>query len=129
MPKRAKVLLVDDDLDFIAATTAVLESIPCDIVTANTGEAGVQKAKQEKPDLILLDVIMPVRDGFTTAEQLKKDPQLSKIPVIMLTAFAAKGAGSSVPRSRGFSLESEDYLEKPIEPAVLLAKVKKYLKK
>lgn len=128
MKRRPKILLIDDDIDFIAATRAVLEKHPYDIITAHQGDEGVQKARKESPDLILLDVIMPVKDGFTAAEQLKKDPQLSKIPVIMLTAFSAKGPGSSIPLSRGLSLETEDYIEKPVTPTELLAKVKQYLK-
>ena len=129
MQKKAKILLVDDDEDFVAATEAVLRSVPYEVVTASTGDEGLQKAKQEKPDLILLDVIMPVRDGFSAAELIKKEPQLGKIPVIMLTAFSSKGPGSGVPRGRGFTLSAEDYLEKPIAPSDLLAKVKQYLEK
>ncbi len=72
---------------------------------------------------------MPVRDGFTAAEQIKQDPQLRAIPVIMLTAFSAVGQGSSIPRNRGMSLETEDYLEKPIKPSDLLDKVRPFLKK
>ena len=129
MDKRAKILLVDDDIDFVEATKTVLESEPYEIIVAHEGDEGLQKAREENPDLILLDVIMPVKDGFTAAEQLKKDPQLSKIPVIMLTAFSSKGQETSIPRSRGFSLETEDYVEKPISPEELLAKVKRYLKR
>ncbi len=127
MAKRAKILLIDDDVDFLASTEAVLKSVPYDVVTAKTGDEGVQKAAQEMPDLILLDVIMPVRDGFSAAELLKKHPQLGKIPVIMLTAFSSKGAGTGVPRSRGMTLTAEDYLEKPVEPQKLLAKVQQFL--
>lgn len=129
MDKRAKILLVDDDIDFVEATKTVLESEPYEVIVAHEGDEGLQKAREENPDLILLDVIMPVKDGFTAAEQLKKDPQLSKIPVIMLTAFSSKGQETSIPRSRGFSLETEDYVEKPISPEELLARVKRYLKR
>lgn len=129
MKRRPIILLIDDDIDFVTATRAVLEKQPYDIIVAHNGDEGLKKARQENPDLILLDVIMPVKDGFTAAEQLKKDPQLSKIPVIMLTAFSSKGPGSSIPLSRGFSLETEDYIEKPVAPTELLAKVKQYLKK
>ncbi len=128
MDKRNKILLIDDDIDFVEATKTVLESEPYDVIVAYEGEEGLQKAKEENPDLILLDVIMPVKDGFTAAEQLKKDPQLSKIPVLMLTAFSSKVQETSIPRSRGFTLEAEDYIEKPVTPAELLAKVKQYLK-
>ena len=129
MEKRAKILLIDDDLDFVAATKTVLESEPYEVIIAYEGDEGLQKAREENPDLILLDIIMPVKDGFTAAEQFKEDPQLSKIPVIMLTSFASRGQGTSIPRGRGFALEAEDYLEKPVTPEVLLSKVKEYLKR
>ncbi len=128
MNKRNKILLIDDDIDFVEATKTVLESEPYDVIVAHEGDEGLRKAREENPDLILLDVIMPVKDGFTAAEQLKKDPQLSKIPVLMLTAFSSKVQETSIPRSRGFTLEAEDYIEKPVTPAELLAKVKQYLK-
>ena len=129
MNKKAKILLVDDDADFINSTRTVLESQPYQIIIASNGDEGLRKAREEKPDLILLDVIMPVKDGFTAAEQLKKDPELSKIPTLMLTAFSTKGRATSIPVSRGLSLETEDYLEKPIDPRELLARVEKHLKK
>ncbi len=72
---------------------------------------------------------MPVKDGFTAAEQLKKDPQLSKIPTLMLTGFSAKRGETIIPVSRGFTLEAEDYIEKPVSPKDLLARIEKYLKK
>ena len=129
MEKRAKILLVDDDIDFVEATKAVLESKPYEVIVASDGDEGLRKAREENPDLILLDVIMPVKDGFTAAEQLKKDPQLSKIPTLMLTAFAEKGTETSIPVSRGFMLETEDYIDKPVSPEELLARVGRYLKK
>jgi two-component system alkaline phosphatase synthesis response regulator PhoP len=129
MEKRAKILLVDDDKDFIETTRIVLESKPYQIIIASNGDEGLRKAREEKPDLILMDVIMPVKDGFTAAEQLKKDPQLRKIPTLMLTAFAAKSRETSIPVSRGLSLETEDYIEKPVSPDELLARVEKHLKK
>jgi two-component system alkaline phosphatase synthesis response regulator PhoP len=128
MDKKPKILLVDDDMDFIEATRTVLESEPCEIIVAHEGDEGLKKAREEKPDLILLDIIMPVKDGFTAAEQLKKDPQLSQIPVIMLTSFSSRGQGSGIAKGRGYDLEADDYLEKPVAPAELLSRVKSYLK-
>ncbi|MFC2003568.1 two-component system response regulator [Chloroflexota bacterium] len=129
MEKRPKILLVDDDADFIEATKTILESKPYEIIVAHEGEEGLRKAREENPDLVLLDIIMPVKDGFTAAEQFKKDPQLSKIPVIMLTSFSAKGAGTSIARGRGFTLEADDYIEKPVSPEELLDRVGQFLKK
>lgn len=127
MERKAKILLVDDDVDFVESTRIVLESGPYEVIVAYQGDEGLQKAKTQNPDLILLDIIMPVKDGFTAAEQFKKDPELSNIPVLMLTSYSSKGAGTSIPRSRGFALEAEDYIEKPVTPEELLAKVKEYL--
>ncbi|HEY54969.1 MAG TPA: response regulator [Dehalococcoidia bacterium] len=129
MEKRAKILLVDDDADFVEATRLVLESQRYEVIVASDGDEGLRKAREENPDLILLDVIMPVKDGFTAAEQLKKDPHLSQIPTLMLTGFAAKGTKTSIPVSRGFALEAEDYIDKPVTPEELLARVEKHLKK
>lgn len=89
----------------------------------------MRKAREENPDLVILDVIMPVKNGFTAAEQFKNDAQLSNIPVIMLTSFSKKGAGSGIPFSQGLTLEAEDYLEKPVIPEVLINAVQYYLGK
>jgi CheY-like chemotaxis protein len=129
MGKKAKILLIDDDIDFVESTKTVLESKPYEVIVAHEGNEGLQKAREENPDLILLDIIMPVKDGFTAAEQLKKDPQLNKIPVLMLTAFASMSGETSIPVSRGYTLETEDYIDKPVSPEELLSRIEKFLKK
>jgi CheY-like chemotaxis protein len=129
MIKKARILLVDDDPDFVASTKTVLESNSYEVIVATNGNEGIIKATSEKPDLIILDVIMPVKDGFTAAEQFKKDPQLSKIPIIMLTSFSSKHGETSIPVSAGYALEAEDYVEKPIEPQALIKVVEKYIRK
>jgi len=128
MAKRAKILLVDDDIDFIESTKTILESKPYEVIVAHEGDEGLRRAREDNPDLILLDIIMPVKDGFTVAEQLKKDPQLSKIPVLMLTSFSQRVGETSIPVSRGFQLEAEDYINKPVTPEELLTIVERYLK-
>ncbi len=127
--KKTRILLVDDDMDFVESTKTILESKAYEVIVAREGDEALRKAREEKPDLILLDVIMPVKNGFTAAEQLKKDPQLSKIPTLMLTGFSAKRAGTGIPVSRGFTLDAEDYIEKPVSPEELLARVAKFVKK
>ncbi len=128
MERRAKILLIDDDPDFVEATKVVLESRPYEIITALGGEEGLKKAREEKPDLVLLDIIMPDIDGFQVCQQLKKDPQLSQIPVIMITSFSEKYMESSIGVSQGLSLEAEDFIDKPVAPAELLIRVEKWLK-
>lgn len=129
MEKKAKILLVDDDMDFVEATKTILESKPYEVIVAREGDEGLRKAREENPDLVLLDIIMPVKDGFSAAEQFKTDSKLSQIPVIMLTSYSARKGGSGIPISAGLGLEAEDYIEKPISPEALLNAVEKYLKR
>jgi two-component system alkaline phosphatase synthesis response regulator PhoP len=129
MSKQAKILLIDDDVDFTEATKIVLESNSYEVIVAHEGAEGIRMAASEKPDLIILDVIMPVKDGFTAAEQLKKDAELSKIPVIMLTAYSEMGGETSVPVSAGLTLEAEDYIDKPVKPEELIKRVENQLEK
>ena len=129
MENNSKILLIDDDIDFVEATKTELEKNRFKVIVAHEGESGLRKAREENPDLVLLDIIMPVKDGFTAAEQFKKDPELSRIPLLMLTSFSTRGPGSGIPVSRGFSLEADDYIEKPVSPDELIKKVNQYLRK
>ena len=126
----AKILIIDDDADIVEATKIVLESKGYKVISANEGDAGYKKAEAERPDLIILDVMMKTKgQGFQVSYKLKNNPELSKIPILMLT---------SVGRETGFKFSKEtdeDYLpveelvEKPIKPKDLLLKVEKFLKK
>ena len=128
MARQAKILIIDDDPVFVKATTAVLESKNYQVSAAFDGDEGLQKVQDEKPDLIILDIIMPTKDGFTVCEQLKGDPQLSKIPVLILTSFADRGGETNIPVSAGLTLEAEDYIDKPVSPDELLSRVERMLK-
>jgi CheY-like chemotaxis protein len=123
MTLRQHILLVDDDRDFIEATRAVLESV-CDVEVAYGGGEALDKARAARPDLILLDVIMPDEDGFAVCEKLKADPTLAKVPVVMLTSLQD---GLSLTGQAGRLPQAEDYLEKPVKPAELLRRVNKFL--
>jgi DNA-binding response OmpR family regulator len=129
MAENPKILLIDDDVDFVEATKIVLESKPYEVIVAYDGDDGLRKAREENPDLIILDIIMPGKDGFSTAEYLKKDSELNKIPVLVLTSYAEKGGESSIAVSGGLTLETEDYIDKPVSPEELLKRVDKYLKR
>ena len=128
MAEPAKILLIDDDPVFVNATKRVLDS-KYRVVTALDGNTGLDKARQEKPDLILLDVIMPTKDGFQVCKQLKQDPKLAKIPVIILTSFAQHHGETNIPVSAGLELEAEGYIDKPVSPEELLKQVGAMLKK
>ena len=123
-----KILLVDDDPDFVEATKVVLESRhDYSLLTASDGVFGLAIARAEQPDLIILDVLMPFEDGFETARELKTDPALSNIPIMMLTSFSQRRGETDVSVAKGLELEAEDYVEKPVEPQELLRRVDKIL--
>jgi len=125
-----KILLIDDDLDFLEATETVLKSNSnYEVITATDGNIGLQMAKDEKPDLILLDIIMPVEDGFTSAKKLKNDCQLQDIPVVLLTSFSQRVGETNLAVNQGMDLEAEDYIEKPVSPQELLRRVEKLLQR
>jgi putative two-component system response regulator len=120
------ILLIDDDPDFVEATCAVLESAPYEVWVAYSGAEGLTRAQESRPDLIILDVIMPGEDGFRILERLRADPVLAKVPVMMLTSLPN---GLSLASSGGADTAVEDYVDKPIRPAELLRRVEKLLTK
>lgn len=129
MPERWRILVVDDDPDFLEATRAVLESQPYSVTTAPNGVEGLEKARSLMPDLILLDIIMPGLDGFEVCRRVKEDPRLCHIPVIMITSFSEKYMETSLSLSQGLTLEADDFIDKPIVPTELLLRVEKLLRK
>jgi two-component system alkaline phosphatase synthesis response regulator PhoP len=121
MKQRPRILLVDDDADLVAVMKGVLESKAYEVIAAYNGKEGLEKAKKEKPDLIILDIMMPVMDGFDFADQFGKDPTLSKIPVIALTSFSQS-------LGQPFAFEVSEFVQKPLKPKDLIAKVEARLK-
>lgn len=124
---KANILMVDDDKVLVAATKALLESKGYKVSTAYDGDEGLAKTKSEKPDLVILDIIMPTKDGFSVCEQIKKDPRTEKIPVLIMTTFARDKTKVNIPASAGLSLEAEGYVDKPVNPQKLLGLIEKML--
>lgn len=130
MSEVAKILLIDDDVDFVKATVRILESRPdYKVIVAYNGESGLQMAREEKPDLILLDIIMPLGDGFSVCEELREDPEFENTPILMLTSFSERYGETSLAVSQGYALEADDYIGKPVRPAELFARIDKQLAK
>lgn len=122
MKQRPKILLIDDDVDLVKVMSGALESKAYEVIVAYNGQEGLEKARKEKPDLVVLDILMPVADGFTFADQFRKDPALAKIPVLALTSFSES-------LGQPFPFEVSEYIVKPIKPKDLVAKVEESLKK
>ena len=103
-----KILIVDDDPDLVEAVTMILESKNYDVAAAYGGIEGLQKAKVENPDLIVLDVMMPDKDGYAVCKELKSDPKLSKIPILLLTAVVSKISTTRYTQQAGLETEADD---------------------
>ena len=125
----ARILLIDDDPDFVDATLTVLESVPYEVLVAYDGDEGLVKVREERPDLVLLDIIMPTQDGFHVCEKLKSDPELWSIPVIMLTSLSQHIGDTVYSVQDGMMLEADDFIDKPVRPKELLARIARLLKR
>ena len=118
----AKILVVDDELQLITMVQMRLEAAGYEVITANDGQEGLEKAKSENPDLVLLDVMMPKMDGYKVCGLLKSDARYNKIPVILFTARAQQDD-----RDVGGEVGADAYVTKPFEPAVLLETVGRFI--
>lgn len=124
--KKIEVLIIDDNPDNILSLKAVIQTVlpKTNIITALNGVIGIKAAKKNDPDVILLDIIMPVMDGFDVCEIIKDDEVLSKIPVVFITAIDA----SNEIRLRAIEAGAEGFLSKPIDELALLTQIKSMAK-
>ena len=119
----AKILVVDDDRDFIKITSMILQANNYEVVTAANGEQGLKAMRREKPDLVILDVMMSyVLDGIDVRRTMAQDPELKDIPVIMATSLTAAKAQGALPTDE--YVPASEWIHKPIDPDKLLDQVK-----
>jgi twitching motility two-component system response regulator PilH len=114
----AQILIVDDSPTEIHVLSTILTKLGHSVSTAENGEAGIAKAKADKPDLILMDVVMPGMNGFQATRQLTKDSETANIPIIIVTT-----KDQETDRVWGLRQGAKDYLTKPVEEAMLVEKV------
>ena len=126
MPK--KIMIIDDDIDLVEAMRITLESDNYKVIDAQEGAKGLEILKKEKPDLLILDVMMGTLDeGFHLAYQIRNDEQIKDIPILMITAVGAQtGFEFDKQRDEDF-LPVDEFIEKPVNPQVLLDTVKRNL--
>lgn len=123
MNNKKKVLIIDDDPDFVIMTKELLSHGGYEVYTAGSGDEGLEKVRNIALDLILLDIIMPVKDGLEVLYELRNNfPDIGEIPVIMITG---KKEMESVFQARGFG--ASDYIVKPFNAKELLEIVAKYI--
>jgi two-component system alkaline phosphatase synthesis response regulator PhoP len=120
--RKGKILVIDDEVYILHILDFSLGAEGFEVISANNGELGVEKAKQEKPDLIVLDIMMPVLDGYETCRRLKRETDTKDIPVILLTA-----KGRDVDKRLGFEVGAIDYIVKPFSPSRLIERIEEII--
>ncbi len=130
MDKKTRILTIDDDANLQKVLKKVLDSEGYEVSQAMDGVEGLEKIIEEKPDLIILDVVMPGKNGFEVCRDLKTNEKyyfFSKIPVLMLTVYPDEREGAGLAVNEGMLMEADDYMHKPIDPEELLKRVKTLL--
>ena len=120
-----KILIVDDEVHIRALLEQSLEDLEdagVEIFLAREGEEGLRFAREEKPDLMFLDIMMPKKNGYEVCEEIKKDPELKNIYIIMLTA-----KGQAADRVQGEEVKANEYITKPFNPDEILEKASNIL--
>jgi two-component system cell cycle response regulator DivK len=119
---KATILLIEDNEKNRYLTTFILEKHGYQVIQAEDGQAGIALARQIKPDLILLDIQLPVMDGYAVARELTKNGDLRDVPIVAVTSYAMVGD-----RERILAAGCVGYIEKPINPATFVAEIEQYL--
>lgn len=123
MAYKFRVLLVEDDKDNFDLVQILLDQAGCTVIGAETGQEALEKARKEHPDLVLMDLSLPVMDGWTAAQELKSDPLTASIPLLALTAHTLPGD-----RQRALDAGFNGYISKPINVVHFRAELNKALK-
>ena len=122
----SKILVVDDDPDFVEATRIILEGAGYEVVSAADGDESLQVIRTEKPDLVILDVIMSsILDGLNVTQQLQEDPEHKDIPIVMVTSIANTDYAALFPTDEYVHISA--FMTKPVPPDRLLEQVSRLL--
>ena len=119
---KTRILVIEDNEQNLYLLTFLLESHGYQVIQAKDGQSGIAVAKQTKPMLILLDIQLPVMDGYAVARALKNYPILSQIPIVAVTSFAMVGD-----KEQALASGCTGYVEKPINPDTFMAEIEQYL--
>jgi two-component system alkaline phosphatase synthesis response regulator PhoP len=127
MDKQPYILVVDDDPDILDGILAVLESQPYRLLTARDGRRCLETIQLEKPDLLILDLLMPRMDGFAVIRELRENPEYDKLPIMVLTTVIEDASRRRYELETGMGMDVQDYIQKPVLPGELLRRVKRLL--
>lgn len=125
MAGKKKILVVDDEPDFVAIVRKYLEKEGFEVDVAYDGLEGLTKVRQSPPDAIVLDVMMPEKDGYAVCQELKQSDQYKNIPIVLLTAVSSHVSSTRYSHYDGMSTEADDYLPKPASAEEIVESVKR----
>jgi two-component system alkaline phosphatase synthesis response regulator PhoP len=125
MAGKKKILVVDDEPDFVAIVRKYLEKEGFEVDVAYDGVEGLNKVRQSPPDAIVLDVMMPEKDGYAVCQELKQSDQFKNIPIVLLTAVSSHVSSTRYSHYDGMSTEADDYLPKPASAEEIVESVKR----
>lgn len=122
----AKILVVDDDPDFLLVCRTVLQEAGYRVMEAVNGQIALQTMRKEKPDLVLLDVMMSsILEGVDVSKEMQTDPDLRDVPIVMVSSIASTEYASDFPDHEPIPIEA--WISKPIQPAVLLRTIQRFV--
>jgi CheY-like chemotaxis protein len=127
MDKQPYILVVDDDPDILDGILAVLESQPYRLQTARDGKRCLEMIEIERPDLLILDLLMPRMDGFAVIRFLRENPEYDKLPIMVLTTVVEDASRRRYELETGLGMDVQDYIQKPVLPGELIRRVKRSL--
>lgn len=126
---KARILVVDDDPDIRIMLSTVLEAEGYGVLTAKDGEECLELVREMEPDLLILDLLMPRKDGFAVIRELRESGEYADLPILILTAVPEEASRRRYELEVGVSMDVQDYVVKRIRPPELLRRVEKLLKK
>ena len=127
MTDKKRILVVDDEPDFCSIVQGQLEKEGFDVELAYNGVEGMEKVLANPPDAIVLDVMMPEKDGYEMCKELKADSKLCDIPVLLLTAVASHVTSTRYSHADGMSTEADDYIAKPASAEAISQSIRQML--
>ena len=127
MDKQPYILITDDDPDILENLVTILGTQPYRLATARDGKQCLALIKEERPDLLILDMLMPRLDGWGVIRELRGDPQYADLPIMVLTTVVEDASRRRYELEVGMAMEVQDYVQKPAKPAELLQRVGKLL--
>jgi two-component system alkaline phosphatase synthesis response regulator PhoP len=128
MTGKKRILVVDDEPDFVAVVKHNLEKEGFDVEEAYDGVEGLKKVRENPPDAVVLDVMMPEKDGYAVCSEMKADEKYAGIPIVLLTAVASHVPSTRYTHYDGMTMNADDYLPKPASAEQITKSLKKLLK-